>query len=128
MSSGASGFDMRAACLSSVEILPMSRVLIETGLCFEIPCGYEVQIRPRSGLAIKSGVTVLNSPGTIDADYRGEVKIILINLGAQPYTVHRGDRIAQAVPAPVAYTAVLCEEIELSHTERHEGGFGSSGR
>jgi dUTP pyrophosphatase len=100
---------------------------VPTGLAVEIPPGFEVQVRPRSGLALKHGVTVANAPGTIDADYRGEVKVILVNLGAAPFVVQRGERIAQLVVAAVVHADVI--EVEaLSETERGEGGFGSTGR
>ena len=101
--------------------------LIPTGLIFEIPTGYEIQVRPRSGLAAKHGVTVLNAPGTIDADYRGEVKVILVNLGVEPFTIRRGDRIAQVIPAAVAHNVDFCEVDEISKTTRGAGGFGHTG-
>ena len=100
--------------------------MIPTGLCFEIPEGFEIQVRPRSGLAAKNGVTVLNTPGTIDSDYRGEVKVILVNLGNEPFTVNNGDRIAQLVAAPVT-KGVFVQAETLSDTSRGEGGFGSTG-
>ena len=124
---GSAGADIRAFLEESVTIKPFERAMIPTGLKFEIPLGYEMQIRPRSGLAAKSGITVLNTPGTIDSDYRGEVKIILINLGKDDFIVNNGDRIAQAVIAPVTqgkFTVVN----ELSSTSRGEGGFGSTGK
>jgi dUTP pyrophosphatase len=127
MSDHASGFDIVAACDESLTLRPGQRSLIPTGLSFEIAPGYEVQIRPRSGLASKHGVTVLNAPGTIDADYRGEVKVLLINLGEAPCTIHRGDRIAQAVPAAVASSCVFQEVETLSETTRGTGGFGHTG-
>ena len=109
-----------------VEIAPGSRALIPTGFAIEIPAGYEAQLRPRSGLALKSGVTLLNSPGTVDADYRGEVKVLLVNLGSEPFTVRRGERIAQLVVARVEH--VLVEAVtELGGTVRGQGGFGSTG-
>lgn len=125
----AAGFDLLAAVDDDapVELAPMARALIPTGLAMEIPRGYEGQVRPRSGLAAKHGVTVLNSPGTIDADYRGEVKVILINLGAEPFTIRRGERIAQFVAAPVT-RARLVEVEEIGTTARGTGGFGSTGR
>lgn len=127
MTEGSSGADIRAAVDSPLEIPPGRREIVPTGLSFEIPRGYEVQIRPRSGLAAKHGITVLNSPGTIDADYRGEIKIILINLGAEAFVIRRGDRIAQAVPAAVA-AALRFEEVEMiDRTERGAGGFGHTG-
>jgi dUTP pyrophosphatase len=124
----AAGFDLVAAVApdTTVTILPGARVLIPTGLIFEIPKKMEAQVRPRSGLAIKHGVTVLNSPGTIDADYRGEVAVILINLGKEPFVVTRGERIAQMVIAPFARVK-LREVKKLSKTKRGAGGFGSTG-
>jgi dUTP pyrophosphatase len=101
--------------------------LIPTGFCFDIPDGYEIQVRPRSGLALKHGVTLLNTPGTIDADYRGEVKIILINHGSDPFTIKRGDRIAQLVPARVAKDVLFTEDNTISETSRGSGGFGHTG-
>lgn len=121
----ASGMDLFAAVTEPVKLKPFQRVLIPTGISIELPPGYEAQIRPRSGLALKHGITVLNTPGTIDADYRGEVGIILINLGQKDFTVERGMKIAQMVISPVCH-AVL-KERELSSTERAEGGFGSTG-
>lgn len=122
------GVDLRAAVAENapITLLTGERTLIPTGLAMEIPEGYEAQIRPRSGLAIKNGVTALNSPGTIDADYRGEVQVILINHGAEPFTVERGMRIAQMVIAPVTQVTFTTTE-ELSSTERGAGGFGSTG-
>jgi len=101
---------------------------VETGLSAEIPKGYEIQVRPRSGLSAKYGVTVLNSPGTIDADYRGEIKVILINHGTEPFKINIGDRIAQLVMKPIIETVATYEVTELSNTERGDGGFGSSGK
>ena len=101
--------------------------MVPTGLFFEIPEGYEVQVRPRSGLAAKSGITVLNTPGTIDSDYRGEIKVILINLGTSDFTVNSGDRIAQMIIAPVIQASFEITD-SLSQTERGEGGFGSTGK
>ena len=125
-SSGAAGMDLRAFIDREITIAPLGRAKIPTGLFVEIPQGCEAQVRPRSGLAARSGVTVLNAPGTIDSDYRGEVEVILINLGAEPFTVKNGDRIAQMVIAPVLRAAV--EETDaLSETERGTGGFGSTG-
>lgn len=122
------GLDLRAALAEDESLLlgPGERVLVPTGLAFEIPPGHEGQVRPRSGLALRHGVTVLNSPGTIDADYRGEVKVILINHSQQPHTIERGDRIAQLVIAQVA-RAVLELVEDLSETARGAGGFGSTG-
>ena len=105
---------------------PGQRAIVPTGLSFAIPSGYEIQVRPRSGLAAKNGITVLNSPGTIDSDYRGEVKVILINLGTENFTISHGDRIAQMVVAPVVQTQFQVVE-SLSATERGQGGFGSTG-
>jgi dUTP pyrophosphatase len=105
---------------------PNQRVLVPTGLIFEIPQGYEIQIRPRSGLAFKNGVTCLNTPGTIDSDYRGEIKVLLINLGLEEFEISRGMRIAQMVVAPVTQ-AKLLETNELGETDRGAGGFGSTG-
>jgi dUTP pyrophosphatase len=122
------GFDLLAAVApdTTVTILPGARVLIPTGLIFELPKKMEAQVRPRSGLAIKHGVTVLNSPGTIDADYRGEIAVILINLGKEPFVVARGERVAQVIVAPVARVK-LREAKKLSKTKRGAGGFGSTG-
>jgi dUTP pyrophosphatase len=122
----AAGMDLCAAVESDVVLLPGERKLIPTGLTIALPEGYEAQVRPRSGLALKNGVTVLNSPGTIDADYRGEVQVILANLGSQAFTVTRGMRVAQMVVAP--YSRVAWKETEqLSATARGAGGFGSTG-
>ncbi|MFC4624797.1 dUTP diphosphatase [Daeguia caeni] len=125
---GASGMDLRAAVAEDRQIvlLPGRRTLVPTGLIFEIPHGYEVQIRPRSGLAAKFGITCLNTPGTIDSDYRGEVKVLLINLGDEDFRIERGMRIAQAVLAPVAH-AQIEERSTVSETARGAGGFGSTG-
>lgn len=120
------GLDLRAAVDEPVVLKPMERALIPTGFIFEIPEGYEGQVRPRSGLAIKKGITVLNSPGTIDSDYRGEVKVILINLGQEEVVIERGERIAQLIIAPVSRVE-LVEVEEVSATARGEGGFGSTG-
>ncbi len=121
-----SGLDLRAAIEKPITVKPLERVLIPTGLILEIPEGYEGQVRPRSGLALKKGLTVLNAPGTIDADYRGEVKVILINLGKEEVVIEPGERIAQLVIAPVQRVEVV-EAQELTPTERGEGGFGSTG-
>ena len=123
---GAAGADVCALIESDLLLKAGSRAIIPTGLFFEIPEGYEIQVRPRSGLAAKNGVTVLNTPGTIDSDYRGELKIILINLGEVDFTIHRGDRIAQIIFAPVIQAAFLPVQ-ELSLTERGSSGFGSTG-
>jgi dUTP pyrophosphatase len=125
-SAGAAGADIRACLEEPLRIAPLRRARIPTGLVLEIPRGYEAQIRPRSGLADRAGLTVLNSPGTIDSDYRGELEIILINLGSGPFTVNDGDRIAQMVIAPVVQ-AVMTEGVSLSETDRGSGGFGSTG-
>ena len=127
-SSGAAGFDLVAAVPadSPVVLAPGGRGLVPTGLIFELPPGSEAQVRPRSGLAVKFGVTVLNSPGTIDADYRGEIAVILVNLGDAPFVVNRGERIAQVIVAPVTRVA-LRETNKLSATVRSTGGFGSTG-
>ena len=127
--SGAAGMDLRAAVPADRPLMltPGKRALVPTGFIFEIPVGYEAQIRPRSGLAFKHGITCLNTPGTIDADYRGEVKVILINLGAEPFTVARGERIAQMVIAPVTQ-ATWDVVATLPETARGAGGFGSTGR
>lgn len=121
-----SGMDLRAAVDGPVAIRSGERALIPTGLKMEIPRGYEGQVRTRSGLAVKHGLKVLNSPGTIDADYRGEVKVILINCGEDTVAIERGDRVAQLVIAPVARAAVA-EVDEVDDTTRGEGGFGSTG-
>jgi dUTP pyrophosphatase len=122
---GAAGMDVVAA--EDVDLAPGARAAVATGFAIAIPPGYEVQVRPRSGLALKHGVTCLNTPGTIDSDYRGEVKVILANLGSEPFAVRRGERIAQLVPAPVLH-AVLTEVETLDDTVRGAGGFGSTGR
>lgn len=118
--------DLLAAVEEPVILKPMERALIPTGIAIEIPPGYEAQIRPRSGLAIRHGITLLNTPGTIDADYRGEIKVIVINLGSEDFVIKRGDRIAQMVICPVVKVE-LQEVEELSSTERSDGGFGSTG-
>ncbi|OAN62395.1 deoxyuridine 5'-triphosphate nucleotidohydrolase [Balneola sp. EhC07] len=125
-SKSAAGMDIRAALETPVTLKPGERTLIPTGLQMSIPDGFEAQIRPRSGLAIRNGITMLNSPGTIDADYRGEVKVIAINHGNEDFTVEHGDRIAQMVIAPVTQFPVK-EVNDLSSTDRGEGGFGSTG-
>jgi dUTP pyrophosphatase len=123
----AAGMDLRAAVTESVVLSPGARAMIPTGLTIALPNGYEAQVRPRSGLAAKFGITCLNSPGTIDADYRGEVKVILINLGQDDFEVKRGERIAQMVIAPVT-RAELKVVAGLDETKRGAGGFGSTGR
>jgi len=127
--SDAAGMDLRAAVDNSapVTLAPGERAMVPTGLTIALPAGYEAQVRPRSGLAAKHGVTCLNSPGTIDADYRGEVKVILINLGQEPFVIRRGERIAQMIIAPVT-RAELNVVAELDDTKRGSGGFGSTGR
>ena len=121
------GMDIHAFLEASVCLNPGERQLIPTGLYLEIPPGFEIQIRPRSGLALKNGITVLNSPGTVDADYRGEIKVLLINHGAAPFTINKGDRIAQMVLAKHE-TISWVESQELNTTERGTGGYGSSGK
>ena len=123
---GAAGLDLRAAIAEGFSLAPGERALVPTGLSMQLPEGFEGQVRPRSGLAVKHGVTVLNAPGTIDSDYRGEVKVPLINLGQEPFAIARGDRIAQMVIAPVT-RAILTEVAGLDATARGAGGFGSTG-
>jgi dUTP pyrophosphatase len=127
--SGSAGMDVRAAVPEDAPIVlqPGARDMVPTGLSVAIPEGYEIQVRPRSGLAAKHGLTCLNTPGTIDSDYRGEIKVILINLGAEPFTIARGERIAQLVLAPVTRLA-WAETDSLDATSRGAGGFGSTGR
>ncbi|WP_010545378.1 dUTP diphosphatase [Sphingomonas elodea] len=122
---GAAGMDVVAA--EALTLAPGARHAVATGFAMAIPAGYEVQVRPRSGLALKHGITCLNTPGTIDSDYRGEVKVILANLGSEDFVIARGDRIAQLVPAPVQ-RADLDEVPHLDETTRGSGGFGSTGR
>jgi dUTP pyrophosphatase len=122
---GSAGMDLRSA--ESLTLKPGARALVATGIAIALPDHYEAQVRPRSGLAVKHGITVLNAPGTIDADYRGEIKVPLINLGADDFVIARGDRIAQMVVAPVVM-AELSEVEALDDTQRGAGGFGSSGR
>ncbi len=128
-STGAAGMDLRAALGEggSIDLAPRERALVPTGIAIALPEGFEAQVRPRSGLAAKHGITCLNSPGTIDADYRGEIKVILINHGAEPVTITHGERIAQLVVAPVVQAAWR-ETDSLDETRRGAGGFGSSGR
>ena len=123
---GAAGMDLVAAVTAPLLLLPGDRAPVPTGLRVAVPVGHELQIRPRSGLALNKGLTVTNSPGTIDEDFRGEVQVILINLSAEPFTVERGARIAQAVLAPVT-RAAWQEVVELPATRRGDGGFGSTG-
>ncbi len=125
-SPGSAGMDIRAANPQDIIIQPGKHGLVPTGLKLEIPRNYEGQVRPRSGLALKHGITLLNTPGTIDSDYRGEIKVILINLGSAPYTIKRGDRIAQLVLARVSRAHVV-KVSEIPETQRGEGGFGHSG-
>lgn len=124
--SGSAGMDLRAQLQEPVMLKPLQRALIPTGLYIELPDGYEAQVRPRSGLALKKGVTVLNTPGTIDSDYRGEIKIILINLSNETTVINTGERIAQMIIAK--YEKAALKEVEtLNETERGEGGFGHTG-
>lgn len=125
-SAAAAGMDLPAAVEQELTLAPGERALVPTGLAIALPDGYEAQVRPRSGLAARNGITVLNTPGTVDADYRGEVKVILANLGNEDFTIERGMRIAQMVIAPVVQ-AVLQEAESLPETARGEGGFGSTG-
>jgi dUTP pyrophosphatase len=120
------GMDLHANLEEPIVLMPQARMLVATGLFIELPEGYEAQVRPRSGLALKHGITVLNSPGTIDADYRGEIKVLLINHGQEPFTIQNGERIAQMVIAQHA-TVQGQETQSLSNTERGEGGYGSTG-
>lgn len=123
----AAGMDLRANVSEAMELKPMQRALIPTGLFMEIPVGFEAQVRPRSGLAFKYGITVLNSPGTIDADYRGEVKVLLINLGNESFVINHGERIAQLIIAK--HETISWQVVEhLSSTERGAGGYGSTGK
>ena len=124
--SGSAGMDLRAAIEEPIRLTPMERALVPNGIKIALPQGYEAQVRPRSGLAVKHGVTVLNTPGTVDSDYRGELKTTIINLGSEPFVISRGDRIAQMIIAPVTQ-AEMIEVEELDDTERGSGGFGSTG-
>ena len=124
---GSSGMDLRADIEASLTLQPLERRLVPTGLFIELSANYEAQIRPRSGLAIKHGITCLNSPGTVDADYRGELKVVLINLSNEPHIIHPGDRIAQMVIQKVE-KVVLTQVNELNSTVRGEGGFGHTGK
>jgi dUTP pyrophosphatase len=126
MSAAAAGADVCAAVAEPLVLRPGERAIVPSGFALEVPPGYEVQVRPRSGLALRAGVTLLNTPGTIDADYRGPLGILMINLGAEPFTIRRGDRIAQLVVAPVA-RAAFAETAALADTVRGSGGFGSTG-
>lgn len=127
MTEGSAGMDVKANITTPIEIDSLERVLVPTGIKMEIPVGYEVQVRPRSGLAIKHGITLVNTPGTIDSDYRGEIKIILINLSKERYTINPGERIGQLVLQKV-YKMQLESVNELSETERADGGFGHTGK
>ena len=124
---GSSGMDLRAFIPSPLTLAAMERILVPTGLFLEIPEGYEAQIRPRSGLAIKQGITCLNTPGTIDADYRGEIKVILINLSSEPQVIENGDRIAQMIFQKIEQ-AEWVETEQLNETQRNTGGFGHTGK
>jgi len=126
-SAHAAGMDLVADIEASLEIAPMGRAAVPAGIAVEIPSGFEGQVRPRSGRALEEGLTLVNSPGTVDADYRGEIKVLLVNLGSAPITIRRGDRIAQLVIAPVA-RAELVEIAELEPSSRGGGGFGHTGR
>jgi dUTP pyrophosphatase len=124
---GSAGADIRAALFEQLIIQPGAVKMVPTNLMMEIPRGYELQVRPRSGLAAKHGIGVLNSPGTIDSDYRGEVKVILFNFGSEPFAVNRGDRIAQIILSKYERMTIV-EKDELSESDRGEGGFGSTGK
>jgi len=126
MTEHAAGMDLHAALEQPLVVTPGGRTLVPTGLALEIPVGFEGQVRPRSGLALKKGISLPNSPGTIDADYRGELGVIVINLGSEPVTIESGDRIAQLIIAPVERVALL-EVVDLEDTERSSGGFGHTG-
>ena len=126
MTAGAAGMDLCAAIEKPIRLNPQERGLVPCGFSMELPEGYEAQVRPRSGLAIRNGITCLNSPGTIDHDYRGEVKVILINLGQEPFEIHAGDRVAQMVIQRVERAAIEVVD-ELSVSDRGSGGFGSTG-
>jgi dUTP pyrophosphatase len=123
---GSSGMDIRAAVDAELTLQPLERRLIPTGIFMEIPLGYEAQVRPRSGLAVNKGITCLNTPGTIDSDYRGEVKVLLVNLSADPQVIAPSDRIAQIVFVKIEHARITLTE-ELNHTERASGGFGHTG-
>ena len=123
---GAAGLDLKANILETIVLEPLERRLIPTGIFLEIPHGFEVQVRPRSGLALKNGVTCLNSPGTIDSDYRGEINVLLINLSTIPFTINNNDRIAQMVVAKVEKAELILVQ-QLNETERNAGGFGHTG-
>lgn len=127
MTSGAAGMDLACSSVEPIVLAPGQRAAVPTGLAMELPEGFEGQVRPRSGLAIKAGVTVVNAPGTIDCDYRGEIQVLLVNLSDTPHTIALGDRVAQLVIAPVVQ-AIVQEVGSLSETVRGEGGFGHTGR
>ncbi len=129
-SDGAAGLDLTAYISSPIVLMPGGRTRVPTGLALALPAGHEGQVRPRSGLAAKHGITVLNAPGTIDEDYRGELEVILVHLGQEPFTIQHGDRIAQLVVAPVTHVQITRVENAdaLGATQRGEGGFGSTGR
>ena len=124
--SGSAGMDVRANLADTVALAPLERRLIPTGIFLEIPLGYEVQVRPRSGLALKNGITCLNSPGTIDSDYRGEINVLLVNLSNQTFTINNNDRIAQLVVAKVEKAELILVQ-QLNETDRNAGGFGHTG-
>ena len=124
---GSSGMDLRADLQAPVNLAPMQRALIPTGLFIELPFGYEAQVRPRSGLAIKHGITCLNSPGTVDSDYRGELKVILINLSGEAFTIQHGERIAQMIIQPVVKAELKLVNV-LNESKRGTGGFGHTGK
>ncbi|MDR1724907.1 MAG: dUTP diphosphatase [Bacteroidales bacterium] len=124
---GAAGMDLRANLTEPITLKPLERALIPTGLFIELPLGYEAQVRPRSGLALKNGISILNTPGTVDADYRGELKVIMINLSTEDFTINDSDRIAQMIISKHE-CAELIEVTELSSTERGAGGFGHTGK
>jgi dUTP pyrophosphatase len=126
-SDGAAGLDLYADIENEWTLGPLARRAVPTGLAIALPEGHEAQVRPRSGLALRHGITCINAPGTIDSDYRGEIQVLLVNLSGEPYTLRRGERIAQLVVAPVSH-AVLEEVAELPTTARADGGFGSTGR
>lgn len=125
--SASAGMDLRANLSAPITLIPMQRALVPTGLFISLPIGFEAQVRPRSGLAFKHGITVLNSPGTIDADYRGEIKVILINLSEEPFTIQHGERIAQMIIA-THEKAQWIQVNQLDETERGSGGFGHTGK
>jgi dUTP pyrophosphatase len=124
---GSAGMDIRANLAEDIRLMPLERSLVPTGLYIELPTGYEAQVRPRSGLALKQGITCLNSPGTIDSDYRGEIKVILVNLSNEPQLIHHGDRIAQMIISRVEQADLILVR-QLNGTARGEGGFGHTGK